>query len=44
VATLPAVDIENARLLAETQKRLHNLAALHAIDVAISASVDSMSP
>ncbi len=40
VANTAAVDIENARLFAETQKRLHNLAALHEIDVAISASVD----
>jgi HD-GYP domain-containing protein (c-di-GMP phosphodiesterase class II) len=40
VANTAAADIENARLFAETQKRLHNLAALHEIDVAISASVD----
>jgi PAS domain S-box-containing protein len=40
VANTAAVDIENARLFAETQKQLHNLAALHEIDVAISASVD----
>ncbi|MGB8212421.1 MAG: PAS domain S-box protein [Anaerolineales bacterium] len=40
VANTAAVDIENARLFSETQKRLRNLAALHAIDTAISASVD----
>lgn len=40
VANTAAVDIENARLFSETQKNLHNLAALHEIDVAISASVD----
>ena len=40
VANTVAADIENARLFAETQKRLQNLAALHEIDVAISASVD----
>jgi PAS domain S-box-containing protein len=40
VANTAAADIENARLFTETQKRLHNLAALHEIDVAISASVD----
>ena len=40
VANTAAADIQNARLFAETQKRLHNLAALHEIDVAISASVD----
>ena len=40
VANTSAVAIENARLLAETQKRLRNLSALHAIDTAIGASVD----
>ncbi len=40
VANTAAVAIENARLLAETQKRLHNLSALHTIDTAIGASVD----
>ena len=40
VANTAAVDIENARLFSGTQKNLHNLAALHEIDVAISASVD----
>ncbi len=40
VANTAAADIQNAHLFAETQKRLKNLAALHEIDVAISASVD----
>jgi HD-GYP domain-containing protein (c-di-GMP phosphodiesterase class II) len=40
VANTAAADIQNARLFAGTQKSLHNLAALHEIDVAISASVD----
>jgi HD-GYP domain-containing protein (c-di-GMP phosphodiesterase class II) len=40
VANTAAADIQNARLFTETQKSLHNLAALHEIDVAISASVD----
>jgi len=40
VANTAAIAIENARLLSETQKRLRNLSALHAIDTAISASVD----
>jgi HD-GYP domain-containing protein (c-di-GMP phosphodiesterase class II) len=40
VANTAAVAIENTRLLSETQKRLRNLSALHAIDTAIGASVD----
>ncbi len=40
VANTAAITIENARLFAETRKRLHYLSALHNIDAAISASVD----
>ncbi|MFH2104377.1 MAG: PAS domain S-box protein [Chloroflexota bacterium] len=40
VANTAAVTIENARLFSETQQRLQRLYALHAIDLAISASVD----
>ncbi len=40
VANTAAVAIQNARLFSETEKQLHNLAALHEIDTAISASVD----
>ncbi len=41
VANTAAVAIENARLFAETQQRLHRLSALHSIDAAIGASVDT---
>ena len=40
-ASSAAVAIENARLFADTQQRVHRLSALHAIDAAIGASVDT---
>ncbi len=40
-ASQAAVAIENARLFSETQQRLHRLTALHSIDAAIGASVDT---
>ncbi len=40
-ASQAAVAIENARLFTETQQRLHRLSALHSIDAAIGASVDT---
>jgi PAS domain S-box-containing protein len=40
-ASSAAVAIENARLFTETQQRLHRLTALHSIDAAIGASVDT---
>ena len=40
-ASSAAVAIENARLFTETQQRLHRLSALHSIDAAIGASVDT---
>jgi putative nucleotidyltransferase with HDIG domain len=40
VSNTAAGAIENARLFAETQSRLHFVSALHAIDTVISASVD----
>jgi HD-GYP domain-containing protein (c-di-GMP phosphodiesterase class II) len=40
-ASQAAVAIENARLFSETQQRLHRLFALHSIDAAIGASVDT---
>lgn len=40
-ASQAAVAIENARLFSETQQRLHRLSALHSIDAAIGASVDT---
>jgi PAS domain S-box-containing protein len=40
-ASSVAVAIENARLFTETQQRLHRLTALHSIDAAIGASVDT---
>ena len=40
LAAQSAIAFENARLFAETEKRLHKLSALHTIDTAISASVD----
>jgi PAS domain S-box-containing protein len=40
VANTAAITIENARLFAETEKRLRYISALHNIDAAISASVD----
>ncbi len=40
-ASSAAIAIENARLFTETQQRLHRLFALHSIDAAISASVDT---
>jgi len=40
LAAYAGTAIENARLFDETQKRLRNLSALHAIDTAIGASVD----
>jgi PAS domain S-box-containing protein len=40
-ASSAAIAIENARLFTETQQRLHRLSALHSIDAAIGASVDT---
>ncbi|MBE3067438.1 MAG: GAF domain-containing protein, partial [Chloroflexi bacterium] len=40
-ASSAAVAIENARLFSETQQRLNRLSALHSIDAAIGASVDT---
>ena len=40
-ASQAAVAIENARPFTETQERLHRLSALHSIDAAIGASVDT---
>ncbi len=40
-ASSVSVAIENVRLFTETQQRVHRLSALHAIDAAISASVDT---
>jgi PAS domain S-box-containing protein len=41
LASSAAIAIENARLFTETQERLHRLSALHSIDAAIGASVDT---
>ncbi len=41
VASTAAVAIENARLFAETQRRLQRLQALRTIDLAITSSMDS---
>jgi HD-GYP domain-containing protein (c-di-GMP phosphodiesterase class II) len=40
-ASSAAVAIENARLFSETRLRLHRLTALHSIDAAIGASMDT---
>jgi PAS domain S-box-containing protein len=40
-ASSAAIAIENARLFTETQQRMHRLSALHSIDAAIGASVDT---
>jgi PAS domain S-box-containing protein/putative nucleotidyltransferase with HDIG domain len=40
IANQAAVAVENARLLEETQRGLKQVAALHAIDLAINASLD----
>ncbi len=40
VANTAAVAIENARLFAETERHLRHVQALHAIDVAITSSMD----